>query len=48
MFNRVRNWKKNNSKRKPGAAVAGQVRGQAAAIMRKAHQRMQAQMLTNR
>ena len=41
MFKRVRDWKRNNSKRKP---AVGQARGQAAAIIRKAQLRQQQQM----
>lgn len=41
MFTRVRDWKRNNSKRKP---AVGQARGQAAAIIRKAQLRQQQQM----
>ena len=45
MFNRVRTWRKNKATKKKGAAT-GQVRGQAAAIMRKALARQaQVQMI---
>ena len=42
MFKRVRDWKRNNSKRRP--VQGGQARGQAAAIIRKAQLRQQQQM----
>ena len=42
MFKRVRDWKRNNSKRRH--VQGGQARGQAAAIIRKAQLRQQQQM----
>mmetsp|Transcript_15996 Transcript_15996/g.47723 ORF Transcript_15996/g.47723 Transcript_15996/m.47723 type:complete len:137 (+) Transcript_15996:275-685(+) len=49
MFNRVRNWKKNNKKQNKSqrAELGGSSRGMAAAILRKAQMR-QAAMITNR
>ena len=43
MFNRVKNWKRNKTNKQKSVS-GGNVRGQAAAIMRKAQQR-QAQMM---